>query len=346
MKTRWGRLMEQRAAELLSTDPEPPTLVVAVSGGYRVRAEVLRSAIVLATPGAGVHAAVGGDVRALPFATGTFATVIDTSRPEEPGDHEARFAELLRVCRPGGTVATIASGGAASGAEFRSWAELRARAAGQGPEIVEAVPFDAFGMRSAWVLRDDVAAELESHLRFPAVRRAVRFLDRHLVAALPPADAGSVALRLRKTLWAGRAESSTSRVRELVASRPFARRVLELLSDDSVARFAAFLDTAILSPAGVPMHLGRWLANVAADPELAADARAGLLPRRLWWTSRRDVQRVLAAAGHRLAHEIIAVLAETPGARTENVSIPHTLEYDLVALFNRELGHCTEEATA
>jgi hypothetical protein len=26
------------------------------------------------------------------------------------------------------------------------------------------------------------------------------------------------------------------------------------------------------------------------------------------------------------------------------VSIPATLEYDIVALFHRELGHCTEEA--
>jgi hypothetical protein len=192
--------------------------------------------------------------------------------------------------------------------------------------------------------QDGVLDELESHLRFPAVRRAARFLDRHLVAALPLEETGSVALRLRKTLWAGRADPTTSRVRDLLANRQFARRVLQLLRKDSVVRFAAFLDTAVLSPAGVPMHVGRWLAEVAEDPELAEDAWAGLLPRRLWWTSRRDVQRVLAAAGHRMAHQIISVLADHPGASVGGVSIPATLEYDFVALFHRELGHCTEEA--
>jgi hypothetical protein len=295
-----------------------------------------------------VELAVRAEPGSLPFAAGTFAGVIDTSRPEEPGDHGRRLAELLRVCRPGGTVATIACGGAAGGGRIRAWPAVRSRLVGDGHAIVRAVPFDLLGARSPWWERlggreDAVLAELESHLRFRAVRRAVRFLERRLVAALRAEEAASVAVVVRRGPPAAGGDAPAAGVRDVLASRSFARGVLRLLRDDAVVRFAAFLDTALLSPAGVPFHLARWVAERAADPELAREAWEGLLPRRIWWSTRRDTQRLLAAAGHRLAHRAIAALATLPGARADGVSIPETLEYDLVALFNRELGRCTEE---
>jgi hypothetical protein len=233
---------------------------------------------------------------------------------------------------------------------MRAWPALRSRVLQDGLEIVRAVPFDLLGTRSPWWARlgtraEAVVAELESHLRCRQVRRAARFLERHLVAALPPEEVGAVGVVIRRAAPSPCADSAARDAQDVLASWRFRRSVLRLLADDAVVRFAAFLDTAVLSPAGMPVHLARWVAEVASDPRLERDARQRLLPRRVWWSTRRDAQRLLAAAGHRLAQQTIAALERCPGAPAAGVSIPATLEYELVALFNRELGGMTEVAS-
>jgi hypothetical protein len=278
----------------------------------------------------------------LPFRDGAFASVIDTARPEAAWDDAQRLAELVRVCRPGGTLALVACPGVDVG--LRTWAGVRSRLVGLGCEVVRAVPFDVLGVSAPWRRRlggrvERVMAELEAHLAFPEVRRAVRLLERRIVAALGLEEAGAIAVLARRRTAADRTVAPVPEpaLAAVVASRAFGDAVLRRLQDDAVVRFAAFLDAEVLSPLEVPFDLPAWVATLGADRERARAAVAALLPHRRWWSASFDVQRLLAATSHRLAERVIDALRGHPGATHEGVSLPATFEYDLIATLNRAL---------
>jgi len=344
-RSRWGRLVERRARDLLGSVRGAPAVVLDVPGGYPAPREALPDAVVVGAGGRGV---VRGGTESLPLRAASSAAVVDTTRPETPADHERRVAELVRVCRPGGTIALVACGGRVASRSVggvRSWASLSGLLARAGCDVVRVVPFDLLGTFSPWrtglgVRAERVLGELEDHLRVPEVRRAVRFLERRLVAALPVEQAGSVFVVARRRGGApepAHAPGAPESASAVVASRAFGDALLRLARDDAVVRFAAFLDAEIFSPAAVSFDLVRHLAAAAADPVRGETARRALLARRRWWSPRSDVQRLLGAASFRLAHRTMAVLRELPGASVDGVRLPETLEYELLTLFNRRL---------
>jgi hypothetical protein len=320
-RSRWGRLADRRAAELLAVGAAEPALVVGAPDGFPVR---------------GARAAVDG---APPAAV--FAAVIDTVRPEGAFDDDARLGHLVRACRPGGTLALVACAGGTT-ESARSLVGFAPRLAALGCDVVRAVPFDLLGLFSPWRARlgtrlETVLAELETYLASPAVRAAVRFLERHVVAALPPSEAGSVAVLARRRA-AGEAPAPPPPVPDLeatLASRALAEGALHHLRDDAVVRFAAFLDAEVLAPAGVGFDLVDFIARASAEP---GRGRAAVRPDEPWWTPSLDVQRLLTAASHRLAHRAIARLGARSDAIHDGVGLPDTLEYELIAAFNRVLS--------
>jgi hypothetical protein len=226
----------------------------------------------------------------------------------------------------------------------RTWSSVREKLVAAGCEVVRAVPFDVLGVSSPWGRRlgaraDRVIAELEAHLAFPEVRCAVRLLERRIVAALPVEEVGAIAVLARRRSAADRtvAAAPVPTLAAVLASRAFGDAVLRLLRDDAVVRFAAFLDAEVLSPLGVPFDLPAWIATLGTDAARARAAVAALLPFRRWWSPSFDVQRLLAATSHRLAQRAIDALGALPGATHEGVSLPATLEYDLIATLNRAL---------
>jgi SAM-dependent methyltransferase len=288
----------------------------------------------------------------LPFRDGAFAAVVDTQRAEAAWDDEQRLAELVRVCRPGGTIALVACPGGVD-VGLRTWDGVRGRLMAAGCEVARAVPFDPLGVSSPWRRRlgprtERVLAELEQHLAFPEVRRAVRLLERRIVEALPLEEAGAIAVLARRRTAADRTvgPAPLPALAAVLASRAFGDAVLRLLRDDAVVRFAAFLDAEVLSPLGVPFDLPGYVAALGADAERAREAVAALLPHRRWWSTSFDVQRLLAAASHRLARRAIEALRGLPGATHEGVSLPATFEYDLIATLNRALERGAEGPAA
>jgi hypothetical protein len=320
-RSRWGRLADRRAAELLAAGAAEPALVVGAPDGFPVR---------------GARDVADGAPPAAPF-----AAVIDTARPEGAFDDDARLGDLVRACRPGGTLALVAcAGGTTEGA--RSLVGLVPRLAALGCDVVQVVPFDVLGLFSPWrarlgMRRAPALAELETHLASCAVRAAVRFLERHVVAALPPSEAGSVAvLARRRGVGASPAPPPPSPDLEaMLASRVLADGALHHLRDDAVVRFLAFLDAEVLAPAGVGFDLVDFVARVSAEP---GRGRAAVRPDEPWWTPSLDVQRLLTAASHRLAHRAIVGLGARADAIRDGVRLPDTLEYELIAAFNRGLS--------
>jgi SAM-dependent methyltransferase len=344
--SRWGRLVERRAAALLGTASAEPALVVEAAGGFPVARRT--GAVTVSTRGRARPGATIAAAAALPFASGSFAAVVDATRPEAGGGDAQPLAELVRVCRPGGTVALVARGGPVP-AGGRTWATVRARLVDWGCEIERVVPFDALGPFSPWrcALGTEarrVLSELEDHLRSREVRRAARLLERRIVAALPPEQGGWVFVRARRH-GPGRAAGPARGMRSIAGvarSRSFAAAVLRLMRDDAVVRFAAFLDAELLSTGSIPVDLAAYVRRVSLEPQLGRAAAAALLPRRRWWSASFDVQRFLAARGHRMARATIEVLRGHPDGANGGVDLADTLEYDLLALVNRQLERLAE----
>ena len=349
--SRWGQLADRRAAELLASSKGAATLVLAAAGGFPCPVSDCRKTTVLLVPGAGRQCAVRAVPGEIPFVSETFTSVIDTTRPEPPADHEGRLRELVRVCRPGGTVAVIACGGTAVGASGaaapRSFVEVEEWFWRAGCEIEREVTFDLFAPLSPWRLmlvhrRAQVLEELEEHLHFPRVRRAVRLLERHLVAMLPPSEGGRVFVLARRR-HSGRPpkpivrEQSSLSVRSVLDTSYFGAGVLRFLQDDAVVRFAAFLDQEVLSAARLPFNLACYIDSAGNKPESAAVAARTLLRRRQWRYPGSEVQAFLAASAYRMARQTIAVLQDAPDCVCDAVRLPETLEYELFEAFNREI---------
>jgi SAM-dependent methyltransferase len=327
MRRGWARLADERAAELLGAAVELPALVVARPDGFGCPAD--RGVVVAVAPG-GERPGVSCVAAELPFATATFASVVDTTRPEDPGDHEPLVRELLRVCRPGGVVAAVACGGAAATVGPRTLPLLTDCLTVGGAEIERLVPFDALGTFSPWRLalgarRDRVLAELEAHLGHPAVREATRLLEEVVVSTLPPEQVGRVFLLARRSIGRAEARRGASVVPPGAGlARPDVGPVaLRLLQDDTVIRFAAFLDAELLAPAGTGFDVLRWLEELGAAP-------GGELRPRLWRWPGLEAYRFLGAASHRLARRTLAALTEGD----PDAGVLATLEYDLVAAMN------------
>jgi hypothetical protein len=320
-------------------------------GGFSYQGSRRRVTTVLSPVAMSRQRAVRAVPSEIPFSSETFASVIDTTRPESPADHEELLGELVRVCRPGGTVALIACGGsvaAASGGmaprSFESVEEWLRRA---GCDIERVVTFDVFAPLSPWRLvlgerRSQVLGELEEHLRFSRVRRAVRLLERHLVPALPPCEVGRVFVLARRR-YPGQppkaivGEQSRPSIRSVLDAGNFGAAVLRFLQDDAVVRFAAFLDAEVLSAARLPFNLTCYIDAVGSAPENAAVAARILLRRRRWRHAGLEVQAFISAAIYRMARRTIEVLQDAPDSVRDDVRLPDTLEYEFFEALNVQI---------
>jgi len=348
--SRAARLADRRAAELLAGAADGATLVAAAAGGFPLPA---------CAPGATVVAAPGADVPgARPDDGGPlgedFAAVVDTTRPEAVADDAARIARLVRACRPGGTVALVAVGGpvfapdgatpglrpAGCGAATRTMATAASALAAAGAWIEGAVAFDLTGPLAPWRHAlggdaDRVLAELDGHLAARAVRAAVRFLEREVVARLPPEATARTLLVARRVAPgdAGRPRAVRGDARARLDEPAVTRRVLALLQDDAVVRFAAFLDAEVLSRLDVPFSLPRWLLAASARPGAGDDAAPRAAKAGRAWYPGLDAYRLVQAAGYRIAARTAALLERA----APSAAIAPTLEYALVEMVNAAL---------
>jgi SAM-dependent methyltransferase len=322
------RLVDERAEALLTEAAAPPALIVARPSGFPCR---IAGAVVVSDHGAG-PVSVRSGAEQLPFPSGTFAAVVDTTRPEDPADHLPFLRELARVCRPGGTVAAIACAGLAVTAGPRTLAILEDCLDAVGCDVRRRVPFDVLGTFSPWRLglgerRERVLAELEGHLAHPAVCAAVHLLEATVVAVLPPDRAGRVAVVARRRAPGAappRPAAPEPPPRAALVRPDVAAEALRLMQDDAVVRFAAFLDAELLSRADVGFDLLGYLEEIGR-------AESGELRPRLWRWPGLEAYRYLGALSHRLARAAVAGLS---GGAGPDAGLPATLEYDLVAMFN------------
>jgi hypothetical protein len=315
---RWASLAEARARELLEGAIGAPALVRETPSGFGCR---------------------------LPRAEGDgpFAAVVDCARPEEPDEHAARLATLLGACAPVATVALIACGGDAAalpGPGPRSLPLVEETLAAAGFRVIRRTPFDLIGLCSPWrrllgAETGRVMDELDMHLGQPAVRAAVRLVERHLTAALDPVHAARVlVVGVRgDVVHFGEAPQG-------LASPALRDSARVLIHDDAVVRCLAFLDAELLSLPGVDFDLVAWLRGLAADPEGETALRTLLRGRRRWWQPDLETQRLGEAASHRLAQRAITALGPGP---MELPDLGETLEYDLVAAFGGALDRCIRE---
>jgi len=349
--SRWGQLADRRAAELLGSSQGARTLVVAATGGFPYQGSQRRGSTVLSPLTMSRQGAVRAVPDDIPFSTETFTSVIDTTRPEQPADHGQLLHELVRVCHPGGTIAVIACGGSTAGSSGgvapRSFVSVEECLRHAGCDIERVVTFDVFAPLSPWRLmlgerRSAVLGELEEHLRFPRVRRAVRLLERHLVPALPPCDVGRVFVVARRR-HPGQPpgpvvlEHSRPSIRSVLDAGYFGAAVLRFLQDDAVVRLAAFVDAEVLSAARLPFNLARYIDAVGSGPDNAAVAARALLRRRRWRHAGLEVQAYLSAATYRMAKRTIDVLQDAPDSVRDAVRLPDTLEYELFEALNAQI---------
>ena len=311
---RWGRLADRRAAALLASVAQEPAVVVAPPNGFPV---------------------------ALPPSPEAedppFASVVDATRPEDPGDLQGLVLQMAGLVRRGGTVALVTTGGAGAEARVngpRTLAATHRALLDAGCEPIACVPFDLLGPLSPWRLglgarRDAVLAELEEHLASASVRRFVRIVEATLTAGLAPEHAGRVVVVARRRGGV----AAPGWPRWPVPRRP-ARLLLRLAHDDAVTRFLAFADAEWLSRIGPPADLVGWLRALADGADARADVSAFLVGRRRWWQPDLEVSRLAEAASHRMARRIVAELERAPGAFDGTVSLPETLAYDLIASLN------------
>ncbi len=304
--SRHARLADRRAATLLGALRTPAARVLAAPDGFRVAAAEVASPC---------------------------AVVIDPSRPEEPGDHDARLARMIADCAPDGTVALVACGGETTATRPlapRGWARARATLIDAG-FAVSLTPFDVLGSASPWRValggrRDRVLAELDAHLTAPSVRAAARIVETHLVAALAPEQTGRVLVVGHR--GAPPPAAPPSRAAFDAAMRP-------LLHDDAVVRWLAFVDAELLTDRAARGDVVAWMRSLAPEPSVAALLRA----RGRWWHEELEVQRLGEAAAHRLARCAVEALAAAPEG-----ALATTLEYDLVAGFNAAIGAWIDES--
>ncbi len=235
--SRWARLADRRAAELLASAAGDGAVIAEVDGGFPCRVRTRTTD----TPA---------------------PCVVDTARPEEPGDHAARVDALLDACAPGGTIALVACGGTAAGdgpLAPRTLAAVRAQLSARGYTVARLVPFDVLGPSSPWRLglghrADAVLAELDAHLASPSVRVAARLGERHVVAALAPSQAARV-LVVAHSDGGGGPEPAAGDPQAVLHDAAFAAAALRLVHDDAVVRFLAFLDAELLSLPAVGVDL-------------------------------------------------------------------------------------------
>lgn len=335
MASRWARLADWRAAELLAAASRGgPALVVVSPGGFPPPAA------------GGPRLAVTPEALARAPAV---EAVLDTTRPEGPGDPAPRVAAMVRACRAGGTIAAIACGGApgAGGSSAPlGLARLGALLEDAGCRIVELVPFDLLGPLSPWRLglgprAGRVLEELDEHLRHRSVRRAVRLLEREVVATLPPERVGRVLVRAER---APAGEGGVPRPRlaprmvdpaplsARLAAPALARRVLKLMQEDAVVRFAAFVDAELLSAQATGFDLARYLGAASLEAESAGPARARAERRGRCWYPGLDARRFVEAAAFRLVRRTVETLGAAGGA-----GVADTLTYHLLETINAEL---------
>jgi len=177
------------------------------------------------------------------------------------------------------------------------------------------VPFDAFGPLSSWRLglgarRDAVFAELEEHLASPAVRRAARLVEQHVVAALSPESVGRVMVVARRGPVPPPVVASPAAA---LSAPAFVDAILPLLHDDAVVRWLAFVDAEWLSAPGVGFDLIGFLRTLTAPAERRTELSALLRRQRRWWQPRLEEARLAEAASHRLAEATIAAVGTAIG---------------------------------
>jgi hypothetical protein len=317
--SRWARLIDGRAGRLLAAEAVEPALVLAPPGGFPCLLPV------------------SGTTDAAP------ATIVDTTRPEEPGDHRAMVEQLAQLAGDTATVVLVACGGspaAGVGPAPRSLTVVEAALAGAGFDLVKRVPFDVLGPLSPWRLglgarRDAVFAELEEHLTSPAVRRAARLVERHVVAVLPPQSVGRVLVVARRAPVPAPVAVDPNAA---LAAPAFADAFLPLLHDDAVVRWLAFVDAEWLSADAVGFDLIGFLRDLTAPADRRAEVAVLLRRQRRWWQPRLEEARLAEAASHRLAQATIAAVDAALGD-----GIAGTLLYPLVGAFNAEIDRVLAE---
>ena len=311
--SRWARLIDGRAGRLLAAEAVEPALVLAPPGGFPCLLPV------------------SGSTDTAP------ACIVDTTRPEEPGDHATMVRQLADLAGDTAAVVLVACGGSpamTTGPAPRALAVVESALADAGFGVTKRVAFDAFGPLSPWRLglgarRDAAFAELEEHLASPAVRRAARLVEQHVVAALPPESVGRVMVVARRA--PAPPPVATSPVAALSAPE-FADAVLPLLHDDAVVRWLAFVDAEWLSAAGIEFDLIGFLRTLTEPAERRTELAALLRRQRRWWQPRLEEARLAEAASHRLAQATIAAVDAAVGD-----GIARTLLYPLVSAFNAEI---------
>jgi hypothetical protein len=312
-------LIDGRAGRLLAGAAVEPALVLAPPGGFPCL----------------LPASAASDARA--------ASIVDTTRPEEPGDHAAMVRQLVQLAGEDATVVLVACGGppaATPGPAPRSLAVVETALAEMGFAVAQRVPFDVLGPLSPWRLglgarRDAVFAELEEHLGSPAVRRAARLIERHVVAALPPDTAGRVLVVARRAPVPAPIAVEPAAA---LASAELGDALLPLLHDDAVVRWLAFVDAEWLSADTVGFDLVRFLRELTAPAGRRADVAALLRTQRRWWQPRLEEARLAEAASHRMAQATIAAVDAAVGD-----GIAGTLLYPLVGAFNAEIDRLLAE---
>jgi hypothetical protein len=356
--SRAARLADRRAAELLAgaaSAAAGPTLVWAAPGGFPPPTRATGGAVtIVAASGVDAARAVADDGG--PPGDERYARVIDTTRPEAVAGDAVRIARLVRACRPGGTVALVAVGGPVlppdlrtpcdragppHGGATRTLATAAAALAAAGAWVEGAVAFDLVGPFAPWRHAlggdaDAVLAELDRHLRARAVRAMARLLDRELVSQLPPESTARAVLVARRVAPGdtGGARAVRDDPHDRLDAPATTARLLGLLQDDAVVRFAAFVDAEILGRLDVPFSIVRWLTDASLRP--GAGERAAVRARRAnrEWYPGVDAYRLVQAASHRIATRTAAVLGKVSA---ESAVVAPTLEYALIEMVNAAL---------
>jgi hypothetical protein len=188
----------------------------------------------------------------------------------------------------------------------------------------------------------EVLGELEEHLRSRRVRTAVRLLERHFVAALAPCHAGRVFVVARRDQGGQRPaviiqEDPHRDLGGLIEDDAFGGAALRFLQDDAVLRWAAFLDSEIISAVPLPFNLVAYVEEMASRTRNAAMAGKSLSRRRRWRYPGLEVQAVIAAATYRMTKRTIEALRDAPESVYSVVRLPDTLEYELFGALGTEI---------